>query len=217
MKILLLVANIILQSIIFVNVIKYINKSDDAHIELSNKGKGVILTLITISNIVLLTVNENLNTYLLLSVGSFYLILVGYIDYKTKSIYSFINYIVGFPLSIIILLNILSARVQVKEFIIGLFFIAILSVIMFTLKIIGSGDVDVFILLYLFLSLVVGAELLPFIAIAEIILSILIGGVMSIVGIIYLYFIKKIKISKNTTFAFAPSIATAGIFLFILM
>ena len=213
MKIMLLVANIILQSIIFVNVIKYINKSDDAHIELSNKGKGVILTLITISNIVLLTVN----TYLLLSVGSFYLILVGYIDYKTKSIYSFINYIVGFPLSIIILLNILSARVQVKEFIIGLFFIAILSVIMFTLKIIGSGDVDVFILLYLFLSLVVGAELLPFIAIAEIILSILIGGVMSIVGIIYLYFIKKIKISKNTTFAFAPSIATAGIFLFILM
>ncbi len=31
MKIMLLVANIILQSIIFVNVIKYINKSDDAH------------------------------------------------------------------------------------------------------------------------------------------------------------------------------------------
>lgn len=192
-----------IKSINFVNVIE-----KDSIIEI--KKKGLISLLIALSTTLLYFKYNNSVEFYMYYYISIYLLISGYIDYKTKNVYPIFNW-VTIIIGVIYLIYIKNMGIDIRYTITCVIIYIVLVKIMGYLNYFGEGDVDIYIALSIFIGcLKINSSLV----LAILLLNMILSEVVLIITNIKLLDIKKMRFKKEI--AFAPSIAISTM-LFILL
>ena len=192
-----------IKSINFVNVIE-----KDIIIEI--KKKGLISLLIALSTTLLYFKYNNSVEFYMYYYISIYLLISGYIDYKTKNVYPIFNW-VTIIIGVIYLIYIKNMGIDIRYTITCVIIYIVLVKIMGYLNYFGEGDVDIYIALSIFIGcLKINSSLV----LAILLLNMILSEVVLIITNIKLLDIKKMRFKKEI--AFAPSIAISTM-LFILL
>lgn len=194
---------------VFNKAIKFINKNDE-DIKIDVNNKGLINLFIALSTTLLYCkykVNVDFYMYFYISI---YLIITGYIDYKTKNVYSIFN-ILTIIVGIIYLIYLKNIEVDINLTIICVIIYTIFVKVIGYLNLFGDGDTDIFIALAIFISNI-NMNIFPLVIL---LVNMILSNVLLIIFNIKLLDFKKGKFKEEI--AFAPSIALSSIILILIL
>lgn len=207
-----LVGLILIAIVTFNLIIKFLIKFDDDKIikQITRKEQFIITILISISTTVIYLRYNGMFEFVFYYILSIYLIITGYIDQKTKKVYFFLNVIVFF-IGIVYIIKKYSMEVNSINFIFCVIIYNIVNIIFAKMNYYGSGDMEIFSNVSLFLAFNYNRDLLP-------LALLLINVVLSNIFMLVLYHkyidIKGMRLKENV--AFAPCIALSTLTLLII-
>lgn len=207
-----LVGLILIAIVTFNLIIKFLIKFDDDKIikQITRKEQFIITILISISTTVIYLRYNGMFEFVFYYILSIYLIITGYIDQKTKKVYFFINVIVFF-IGIVYMTKKYSMEVNSINSIFCVIIYNIVNIIFAKMNYYGSGDMEIFSNVSLFLAFNYNRDLLP-------LALLLINVVLSNIFMLVLYHkyidIKGMRLKENV--AFAPCIALSTLTLLII-
>lgn len=193
----------------FYKAIEFINKNE-TDIKIDVKNKGLISILVALSTTLLyLKYKTNIEFYMYFYV-SIYLLITAYIDYKTKNVYTILNYITMI-VGIFFLFYQKSIEVDIN--------ITIICVIIYTIFVkvggyfdwFGGGDTEIFIALSIFVSSI-NMNLFPLVIL---LINMILSNLILIISNIKNIDVKRLKLKEPK--AFAPSIAISTMILILLL
>ena len=207
-----LVGLILIAIVTFNLIIKFLIKFDDDKIikQITRKEQFIITILISISTTVIYLRYNGMFEFVFYYILSIYLIITGYIDQKTKKVYFFLNVIVFF-IGIVYIIKKYSMEVNLINSIFCVIIYNIVNIIFAKMNYYGSGDMEIFSNVSLFLAFNYNRDLLP-------LALLLINVVLSNIFMLVLYHkyidIKGMRLKENV--AFAPCIALSTLTLLII-
>ena len=207
-----LVGLILIGIVTFNLIIKFLIRFDDDKIikQITRKEQFIITILISISTTVIYLRYTGMFEFVFYYILSIYLIITGYIDQKTKKVYFFINVIVFF-IGIVYMTKKYSMEVNSINSIFCVIIYNIVNIIFAKMNYYGSGDMEIFSNVSLFLAFNYNRDLLP-------LALLLINVVLSNIFMLVLYHkyidIKGMRLKENV--AFAPCIALSTLTLLII-
>lgn len=207
-----LVGLILIGIVTFNLIIKFLIRFDDDKIikQITRKEQFIITILISISTTVIYLRYNGMFEFVFYYILSIYLIITGYIDQKTKKVYFFINVIVFF-IGIVYMTKKYSMEVNSINSIFCVIIYNIVNIIFAKMNYYGSGDMEIFSNVSLFLAFNYNRDLLP-------LALLLINVVLSNIFMLVLYHkyidIKGMRLKENV--AFAPCIALSTLTLLII-
>ncbi|MFQ9249259.1 MAG: prepilin peptidase [Clostridium paraputrificum] len=207
-----LVGLILIAIVTFNLIIKFLIKFDDDKIikQITRKEQFIITILISISTTVIYLRYNGMFEFVFYYILSIYLIITGYIDQKTKKVYFFLNVIVFF-IGIVYIIKKYSMEVNSINSIFCVIIYNIVNIIFAKMNYYGSGDMEIFSNVSLFLAFNYNRDLLP-------LALLLINVVLSNIFMLVLYHkyidIKGMRLKENV--AFAPCIALSTLTLLII-
>lgn len=207
-----LVGLILIGIVTFNLIIKFLIRFDDDKIikQITRKEQFIITILISISTTVIYLRYNGMFEFVFYYILSIYLIITGYIDQKTKKVYFFINVIVFF-IGIVYIIKKYSMEVNAINSIFCVIIYNIVNIIFAKMNYYGSGDMEIFSNVSLFLAFNYNRDLLP-------LALLLINVVLSNIFMLVLYHkyidIKGMRLKENV--AFAPCIALSTLTLLII-
>lgn len=194
---------------VFNEAIKFINRNDkEARIDVDNKGlMNIIIALSTTFLYCKYKLSVEFYIYFYLTI---YLIIVGYIDYKTKNVYTIFNW-----LTIIIgawfLIYKKSIGIDVSFIIICVIIYIIFVKFIGYFNMFGDGDTDIFIAISIFVSSI-NLNTFPLVIL---LLNMILSNLVLIILNIKLLDVRKMKFKEQL--AFAPSIALSTFILILIL
>ena len=207
-----LVGLILIGIVTFNLIIKFLIRFDDDKIikQITRKEQFIITILISISTTVIYLRYNGMFEFVFYYILSIYLIITGYIDQKTKKVYFFLNVIVFF-IGIVYIIKKYSMEVNSINSIFCVIIYNIVNIIFAKMNHYGSGDMEIFSNVSLFLAFNYNRDLLP-------LALLLINVVLSNIFMLVLYHkyidIKGMRLKENV--AFAPCIALSTLTLLII-
>lgn len=195
--------------IAFYGAMTFINKFDNEN-RIDVDKKGLMSFLIFLSTILLYFKFEASVEFYVYFYLSIYLIITGYIDYKTKNVYTIFNYITIF-LGILYLIYQKSIGIDIKFTIMCVIIYVIFTKIMGYLNSFGGGDTDIFIALSIFVSSI-NFNTFPLVIL---LLNMILSNVILVISNIRLVDFKRGRLKEER--AFAPSIALSTITIILLL
>lgn len=187
----------------FFAALKIIEKFDKVKIQF-NKKIALVILILTIGAIETLGINiRGIFSVIFIQ----YMIIIAYIDYKTKTVYTVHNLIMG----VIILIYFWLNGFKANEFnLVVVFLFIIITTILCRFKFFGDGDNEVYILTaFFFLGIYQGGDiiqlLLVYMFLANLLFFVIKGAKMLIT-----------KVKNNNKLPFVPYMASASIFLIFL-
>lgn len=207
-----LVGLILIGIVAFNFIINFLIRFDDDKIikQINKKEQFIIIILISISTTVIYLRYNGMFEFVFYYILSVYLIITGYIDQKTKKVYFFINVIVFF-IGIVYITKKYSMDVNAINSIFCVIIYNIVNIIFAKMNYYGSGDMEIFSNVSLFLAFNYNRNLLP-------LALLLINMVLSNIFMLILYHkyidIKGMRLKENV--AFAPCIALSTLTLLII-
>ena len=136
--------------IVFLGAVSFINKNDKENRIDVNK-KGIIALIITLSTtLIYIKYKANVEFYVYFYL-SIYLIIVGYIDYKTKNVYSIFNWLT-IMIGIWFLIYQKSIGIDISFTIVCVIIYIIFAKLIGYFNMFGDGDTDIFIATSIFVS-----------------------------------------------------------------
>lgn len=195
--------------IAFLGAIAFINKNDnESKIDVNKKGKIIlIITLSTTLIYIKYRASVEFYVYYYLTI---YLIIVGYIDYKTKNVYSIFNW-----LTIVIGIGFLiyqkSIGIDISFTVLCVIIYIIFAKFIGYFNMFGDGDTDIFIAISIFVSSV-NLNTFPLVIL---LLNMILSNLVLIIFNIKLLDVRKMKFKEQL--AFAPSIALSTFILILIL
>lgn len=198
----------VLGSVLVIKTIEFLRKSDNEdRLKLSVRDKGILVVIVSFFS--MLMVNKyygkiELIFYLYLTI---YLIITGYIDYKTKKVYCFFNYITMIVSVIFMFKQIEVGRditLALGSYIIYIVFSSILKMI----KCYADGDNEIYIAIGYFVASAGYNDFPLYFLIINMLLS---SIIVALLNIKWFNLFKQKKRKSSEKIAFAPSIAIATI------
>lgn len=187
----------------FIGAIAFINKNDKEN-RIDVKNKGLISFLIALSTTLLyIKYNESLDFYIYFYL-SIYLIITGYIDYKTKNVYTIFNNI-SIIIGVLYIIYKMKIGINMEINITYMFIYIIFVKLMEMSKSFASGDTDIFIVSSLF---IINLNTFPLIFL---LINMVLSNMLAILTNLKLVDIKKFRFKEEI--AFAPSIALSTMIL----
>lgn len=193
----------------FYGAITFINKVDIEN-RIDVDKKRIMSFLIFLSTTLLyfkFRVSVEFYMYFYLSI---YLIITGYIDYKTKNVYAIFNYMT-ILVGILYLIYQNSIGIDIKFTIMYVIIYVIFTKVMEYLNSFGGGDTDIFIALSIFISSI-NFNSFPLVIL---LLNMILSNVILIISNIGLVDFKRGRLKEEI--AFAPSIALSTIIIILLL
>ncbi len=195
--------------IAFLGAIAFINKNDnESKIDVNKKGKIIlIITLSTTLIYIKYRASVEFYVYYYLTI---YLIIVGYIDYKTKNVYSIFNWLtivtgIGF------LIYQKSIGIDISFTVLCVIIYIIFAKFIGYFNMFGDGDTDIFIAISIFVSSV-NLNTFPLVIL---LLNMILSNLVLIIFNIKLLDVRKMKFKEQL--AFAPSIALSTFILILIL
>ena len=157
-----LVGLILIAIVTFNLIIKFLIKFDDDKIikQITRKEQFIITILISISTTVIYLRYNGMFEFVFYYILSIYLIITGYIDQKTKKVYFFLHVIVFF-IGIVYIIKKYSMEVNSINSIFCVIIYNIVNIIFAKMNYYGSGDMEIFSNVSLFLAFNYNRDLLP--------------------------------------------------------
>lgn len=175
-------------------IIDFINKKDDENIEIKKYVKIIISTLTSIA-VVCLFLKYDISIYLIkYFILINFLMITGYIDYKTKNIYTFLSIIAGIFAMIFLIIEFKDGNIG--NYLLSIALTSIISFVLTKINAIGEGDCEVFIIISMFIGGIAG------------VFNIFTSFALSGIGAIYLLLTKKVKMKDRTALAHYIAIST---------
>ena len=193
----------------FIGAIAFINKNDKENRIDVNK-KGIIALIITLSTtLIYIKYKANVEFYVYFYL-SIYLIIVGYIDYKTKNVYSIFNWLT-IMIGIWFLIYQKSIGIDISFTIVCVIIYMIFAKLIGYFNMFGDGDTDIFIATSIFVSSI-SLNTFPLVIL---LLNMILSNLVLIMFNIKLLDVRKMKFKEQI--AFAPSIALSTFILILLL
>ena len=193
----------------FIGAIAFINKNDKENRIDVNK-KGIIALIITLSTtLIYIKYKANVEFYVYFYL-SIYLIIVGYIDYKTKNVYSIFNWLT-IIIGIWFLIYQKSIGIDISFTIVCVIIYIIFAKLIGYFNMFGDGDTDIFIATSIFVSSI-SLNTFPLVIL---LLNMILSNLVLIMFNIKLLDVRKMKFKEQI--AFAPSIALSTFILILLL
>ena len=187
--------------IVFLGAVSFINKNDKENII------ALIITLSTTLIYIKYKANVEFYVYFYLSI---YLIIVGYIDYKTKNVYSIFNWLT-IMIGIWFLIYQKSIGIDISFTIVCVIIYMIFAKLIGYFNMFGDGDTDIFIATSIFVSSI-SLNTFPLVIL---LLNMILSNLVLIMFNIKLLDVRKMKFKEQI--AFAPSIALSTFILILLL
>ncbi len=195
--------------IVFLGAVSFINKNDKENRIDVNK-KGIIALIITLSTtLIYIKYKANVEFYVYFYL-SIYLIIVGYIDYKTKNVYSIFNWLT-IMIGIWFLIYQKSIGIDISFTIVCVIIYMIFAKLIGYFNMFGDGDTDIFIATSIFVSSI-SLNTFPLVIL---LLNMILSNLVLIMFNIKLLDVRKMKFKEQI--AFAPSIALSTFILILLL
>lgn len=195
--------------IVFLGAVSFINKNDKENRIDVNK-KGIIALIITLSTtLIYIKYKANVEFYVYFYL-SIYLIIVGYIDYKTKNVYSIFNWLT-IMIGIWFLIYQKSIGIDISFIIVCVIIYIIFAKLIGYFNMFGDGDTDIFIATSIFVSSI-SLNTFPLVIL---LLNMILSNLVLIMFNIKLLDVRKMKFKEQI--AFAPSIALSTFILILLL
>lgn len=195
--------------IVFLGSVSFINKNDKENRIDVNK-KGIIALIITLSTtLIYIKYKANVEFYVYFYL-SIYLIIVGYIDYKTKNVYSIFNWLT-IMIGIWFLIYQKSIGIDISFTIVCVIIYIIFAKLIGYFNMFGDGDTDIFIATSIFVSSI-SLNTFPLVIL---LLNMILSNLVLIMFNIKLLDVRKMKFKEQI--AFAPSIALSTFILILLL
>lgn len=195
--------------IVFLGAVSFINKNDKENRIDVNK-KGIIALIITLSTtLIYIKYKANVEFYVYFYL-SIYLIIVGYIDYKTKNVYSIFNWLT-IIIGIWFLIYQKSIGIDISFTIVCVIIYIIFAKLIGYFNMFGDGDTDIFIATSIFVSSI-SLNTFPLVIL---LLNMILSNLVLIIFNIKLLDVRKMKFKEQI--AFAPSIALSTFILILLL
>lgn len=195
--------------IVFLGAVSFINKNDKENRIDVNK-KGIIALIITFSTtLIYIKYKANVEFYVYFYL-SIYLIIVGYIDYKTKNVYSIFNWLT-IIIGIWFLIYQKSIGIDISFTIVCVIIYIIFAKLIGYFNMFGDGDTDIFIATSIFVSSI-SLNTFPLVIL---LLNMILSNLVLIMFNIKLLDVRKMKFKEQI--AFAPSIALSTFILILLL
>lgn len=195
--------------IAFLGAVSFINKNDKENRIDVNK-KGIISLIITLSTtLIYIKYKTNVEFYVYFYL-SIYLIIVGYIDYKTKNVYSIFNWLT-IIIGIWFLIYQKSIGIDISFTIVCVIIYIIFAKLIGYFNMFGDGDTDIFIATSIFVSSI-SLNTFPLVIL---LLNMILSNLVLIMFNIKLLDVRKMKFKEQI--AFAPSIALSTFILILLL
>ncbi len=195
--------------IVFLGAVSFINKNDKENRIDVNK-KGIIALIITLSTtLIYIKYKANVEFYVYFYL-SIYLIIVGYIDYKTKNVYSIFNWLT-IMIGIWFLIYQKSIGIDISFTIVCVIIYIIFAKLIGYFNMFGDGDTDIFIATSIFVSSI-SLNTFPLVIL---LLNMILSNLVLIIFNIKLLDVRKMKFKEQI--AFAPSIALSTFILILLL
>ncbi|WP_302640428.1 hypothetical protein [uncultured Clostridium sp.] len=195
--------------IVFLGAVSFINKNDKENRIDVNK-KGIIALIITLSTtLIYIKYKANVEFYVYFYL-SIYLIIVGYIDYKTKNVYSIFNWLT-IMIGIWFLIYQKSIGIDISFTIVCVIIYIIFAKLIGYFNMFGDGDTDIFIATSIFVSSI-SLNTFPLVIL---LLNMILSNLVLIMFNIKLLDVRKMKFKEQI--AFAPSIALSTFILILLL
>lgn len=195
--------------IVFLGAVSFINKNDKENRIDVNK-KGIIALIITLSTtLIYIKYKANVEFYVYFYL-SIYLIIVGYIDYKTKNVYSIFNWLT-IIIGIWFLIYQKSIGIDISFTIVCVIIYIIFAKLIGYFNMFGDGDTDIFIATSIFVSSI-SLNTFPLVIL---LLNMILSNLVLIMFNIKLLDVRKMKFKEQI--AFAPSIALSTFILILLL
>lgn len=183
--------------IAFLGAVSFINKNDKENRIDVNK-KGVIALIIALSTTLIYIKYRATVEFYVYFYLSIYLIIVGYIDYKTKNVYSIFNWLT-IIIGIWFLIYQKSIGIDISFTIVCVIIYIIFAKLIGYFNMFGDGDTDIFIATSIFVSSI----------------NMILSNLVLIMFNIKLLDVRKMKFKEQI--AFAPSIALSTFILILLL
>lgn len=191
--------------IVFLGAIEFINKNDKEN-KINVNKKGIIILIITLSTtLIYMKYRENIEFYVYFYL-TIYLIIVGYIDYKTKNVYSIFN-LLTIAIGVCFLIYQKSIGIDISFTVLCVIIYIIFAKLIGYFNMFGDGDTDIFIATSMFIS----SNTFPLVIL---LLNMILSNLVAIIFNIKLLDVRKMKFKEQI--AFAPSIALSTFILILL-
>ena len=195
--------------IVFLGAVSFINKNDKEN-RIDVIKKGIIALIITLSTtLIYIKYKANVEFYVYFYL-SIYLIIVGYIDYKTKNVYSIFNWLT-IMIGIWFLIYQKSIGIDISFTIVCVIIYIIFAKLIGYFNMFGDGDTDIFIATSIFVSSI-SLNTFPLVIL---LLNMILSNLVLIMFNIKLLDVRKMKFKEQI--AFAPSIALSTFILILLL
>lgn len=195
--------------IAFYGAIAFINNNDiENRIDVNKKGLMSFLIFLS-TTLLYYKYNESMEFYMYFYL-SIYLAITGYIDYKTKNVYTILNYLTMI-IGTLYLIYQNNIGIDVKFTIICVIIYIIFIKLMGFFNLFGDGDTDIFIALAFFISNI-NFNTFPLVTL---LINMVLSNMILIISNIRFVDIKRGRFKEER--AFAPSIALSTMLLIFLL
>ena len=181
--------------LVFLGSVKFISRHDSNNFEVSRKS--IIFMYIFAPVYLIYLKYGNSFSFSAYSILVIYLVIVGFIDYRSKNVYSIFNWVMYFIGSLSYIILIFLGYNSVESLLYNILFIAFVKILGF-LNMFGDGDVDILIVI----SLILGVTLGGIYSLVILLLLMIISNLVALILNIRLFNFKKLIFKEEIAYVF---------------